>query len=467
MTRPVVMAALTTAIGFAALMSSQVLPVRYFGLFSALGVLSEMLFALVLFPLSIRLLGVPRRGKKREDEDIEVPVTGNIKGHRWTRFVLSKGKRITMASILIALIGIYGATNIWIDTSFLANFEKDHPISVTDSFVNETFSGTSSLNIILTSDEPDSFKQPEVLALTDQMQSSLTDNPQVGAALSITDFIKRMNLVLHEEKEEYFAIPEDRDLIAQYLLLYDMSGDAETLEKIVDYEYSMANITLQMKSDSSMLIEELISTVSEYEAEFASMGITVSYAGSGYTAYIFSDLLMEGQVVSLGISFLIVALLLTFVFRSIFVGIAGTIPIAITATVNFGVMGLLGIPLSSSTALISSIAIGIGVDYAIHLIEHYLMRRKEGYSIEQTVNETITHTGKAIVFNAVAVMGGFIVLVFSVFPPNRQVGSLIALNMVLSALGTLSILLVTLVFLDKKNKLPHNTLQLNKETSDE
>ncbi len=463
MTRPVFMAALTTAIGFMALMTSQVLPVRYFGLFSAVGVLTEMLFALILFPASIRILGIPRSGKRREDEDLETPVTEKIRDHRWTAAIMNKGKMVIVTALIVAALGILGASMIWIDTSFLANFEDDHPISVTDSFVNETFAGTSSINIILNGEDPDTFKTPEALSLMDQMQEELLKDPLVGGGLSLTDFIKRMNFVLNEEQDEYFSIPDNQELIAQYLLLYDMSGDPETIAKVVDYDYQKTNMTLQLKSDSSMLIEQILSDVAAYEQEFKELGITITYAGSGYTSYIFADLLMEGQVLSLGISFLIVAILLTFVFRSIFVGIVGTIPIAITATVNFGVMGLLGIPLSSATALISSIAIGIGVDYAIHLIEHYLNRRREGNSITDTVNETITHTGKAIIFNAIAVMGGFIVLVFSVFPPNRQVGSLIALNMVLSALGTLSVLLVTLVHLDKKNKLPIGASDTNKE----
>ncbi len=466
MTRPVVMAALTTAIGFSALMTSQVLPVRYFGLFSSIGVLSEMLFALLLFPLSIRVLGIPRKGNQREDEDLELPVGSKIRDHRWTAVILSKGKLITLTAIIIAFLGVFGAAGIWIDTSFLANFEDDHPIAVTDTFVNETFAGTSSLNIIFNSEKTDTFKTPETLALMAEMQEEFLTQSEVGGAFSLVDFIKRMNYVLNEEGEEYFSIPGEGDLIAQYLLLYDMSGDSETMAKVVDYEYSRANMTLQLKSDSSMVIGELIKRSETYRKALEELGITLSYAGSGYTAYIFSDLLMEGQIFSLALSFLIVALLLTLVFRSLFIGIAGTIPIAITSTVNFGVMGLLGIPLSSSTALISSIAIGIGVDYAIHLIEHYLNRRGEGYSIKETVNETITHTGRAIVFNAIAVMGGFIVLVFSVFPPNRQVGSLIALNMVLSALGTLSVLLVTLVHLDRKQKLPIGAAT-HKEKSDE
>ena len=449
MVRPVSMAAVTTAIGFSALMTSQVLPVRYFGLFSAIGVLTEMVLALILFPVSIRVLGIPKVKEKNKSTE-----SGHfIKINALTNVVLHKQKSIIVGSILLAILGVYGATQIWIDTSFLANFEDDHPIAVTDRFVNETFGGTSSVNIILTGEKEDTFKNPEVLQAMENMQQHIRTNPLVGASFSLTDFIKRMNYVMNDEDEQFLAIPDNQELIAQYLLLYDMSGDSETLSKVVDYNFERANVQFQLKNDSSVLTEEIISSVNAFNKEFNDLGISISYSGSGYTAYVFSSLLMDGQILSLSISFIIVALLLALVFKNLLIGIIGTIPIAITATVNFGVMGLFGVPLSSATALISSIAIGIGVDYAIHLIEHYLLKRREGLSIKETVNETIIHTGKAIVFNAIAVMGGFIILTFSVFPPNRQVGALIALNMVVSAAMTLTVLLVAIVAIDKRNKI--------------
>jgi predicted RND superfamily exporter protein len=434
-------------------MTIQVLPVRYFGLFSAIGVLTEMLLSLLLFPISIRVLGIP---KVKRHQDIEESM-GTLKKNLFASLVLHKQKPIVIGSLLLAIIGIYGATQIWIDTSFLANFEEDHPIAITDKFVNTTFGGTSSVNLILSSDHPDTFKNPKVLQTMEEMQQHIKTNPLVGASFSLTDFIKRMNFVMNDEEDSFLSIPDNQELIAQYLLLYDMSGDTETLSKVVDYNFEKTNIQIQLKNDSSLLMEEIILSVDAYADEFKELGIAISYSGSGYTAFIFSSLLMDGQILSLAISFIIVAILLALVFKNLLIGIIGTIPIAITATVNFGVMGLLGIPLSSATALISSIAIGIGVDYAIHLIEHYISKRKEGLSIKETVNETVIHTGKAIVFNALAVMGGFIVLTFSVFPPNRQVGALIALNMVISATMTLTVLLVTIIAIDKRKKINFTT----------
>ena len=454
MIRPIFMTALTTAIGFMSLMSSEVLPVRYFGLFAAIGVISEMILALILFPASIYLFGIPKNKKSNKiqrGKGLATKLQREPKDHRWGALLIEHQKMVIVITILIILLGGYGATKVWIDTSFLANFEPDSPIALTDAFVNQKFGGTSSLNIILSSKDEGTFKEPEVLQAMDDLQNRLAKDPMVGATFSLTTFLKQMNLVMHENDKAFETIPESRELVAQYLLLYEFSGDPETLEKVVDYDYTKANITFQLKSDSSSVLGNIIALAEEAAPTFAEHGIEISFAGSGYKAFVFSSLLLKGQIISLGLSFIIVVLLLTLLFRNIWVGLAGTVPIAITAVVNFGVMGLLNIPLSSATALISSIAVGIGVDYSIHLLEHYTNSRLQGNSRQEATKDTISHTGRAIILNAIAVMGGFAVLLFSVFPPNRQVGALIVLNMAMSALLTLTILIVIINHLDKKN----------------
>jgi predicted RND superfamily exporter protein len=355
----------------------------------------------------------------------------------------------------------WGVSRVWIDTSFLANFEDDSSIVLTDTLVNDNFPGTSSLNIVLSSADADRFKDPEVLSLIDSMQAELETHPEVGASFAITDYLKRMHRVMHEDDPNFYAIPENQDLVAQYLLLYEMSGDPDNLTRVVDYNYRDANVTVQLKSDSSAVMDEIIERATRYEEDFASLGVTMNFAGSGYKTLVFAQLLLSGQMWSLLIAFGIVAVLLSLVFHDLWIGLIGTIPIAITAVVNFGAMGLLGIPLSSSTAIISSIAIGIGVDYAIHLIERFREYQKEDLPLVVVAERTLAHSGRAILFNALAVMGGFAVLLWSLFPPNRQVGGLVALNMASSAIGTLTVLLAILIWYSRRvatNNDTHKTV---------
>jgi predicted RND superfamily exporter protein len=142
-------------------------------------------------------------------------------------------------------------------------------------------------------------------------------------------------------------------------------------------------------------------------------------------------------------------------FKKLTIGFIGAIPIVITALISFGLMGLLDIALSTTTALISSIAVGIGIDYAVHFIERYKIYALKSGDKDITIKETMHHSGRAIIFNAMVVIAGFLVLLFSVFPPNRSLGALVSLNMFTSFLGTVTIMFLVLyksnVYFKKKS----------------
>jgi hypothetical protein len=265
-----------------------------------------------------------------------------------------------------------------------------------------------------------------------------------------------MNKVMHADSEEFNTIPDSKDLNAQYLLLYEMSGDPDNLWKVVNYDYSKLNLNIQLKSDDSKSIRSAIEVVEEYRAQFNELDIEVNYAGSGYKALVFTDLILEGQIYSLILSLFIVMILLSVMFRKIIVGLAATVPLMLTALISFGLMGALNIPLSTTTALLSSIAIGIGIDYAVHFVSQYRLNAGNGHDRLTTAKITMYHSGRAISFNAIVVIAGFMVLLFSVFPPNRELGALISLNMFTTFVGTVTILLVLLnyskVFFRKKSK---------------
>ncbi len=453
MTRPVIMTSLTTAVGFLSLMTSEVLPVRYFGLFTAFGVLVEMAGALFLFPAAIRIFGVPRLKEQKKTVSDQSDSRWTTGATRFTSLLFTRATVIVAAGLVILVLFAIGASKVWIDTSFLANFQKNSDIVRTDTFVNENFGGTSTLNVVLSAKDAETFKDPEVLRLVSALQKDIEKDSLVGKSFALTDYVQRMHRVMHEDMPEYDVIPDDREMIAQYLLLYEMSGDPENLERVVDYDYREANLAFQLKSDSSAKMQTIVDHVETYAAGFEKKGIAIRYAGSGYKSLVFSGLLLKGQISGLALSFLIVFLLISLMFKNAFIGLAGTIPIAFTAIINFGTMGLTGIPLSSSTAIISGIAIGIGIDYAIHFIERYVHERSAGETVESAASKTVAHTGRSILHNAFAVIGGFAVLLTSLFPPNRHVGALIALNMGTSALVTLTIFVVVLSRFDRKGKI--------------
>lgn len=442
MWKPVVMTSVTTSVGFFSLLTSEVFPIKYFGLFTAFGVTAAMLFSLLLIPAAILVFGFTKRKPKSEKKSKK---DENPFAYKFANSVV-KYKSITLfLTIAIVAVSLFGITKVWINSSFLEKFEKNSDIVLTDKFINEHFGGTSTLNVILEAKENDTMKSPAALELIDKLQNEVESKlPVVGNSFSLADYLKRMNKVMNADAEEFNTIPESQDLNAQYLLLYEMSGDPENLWKVVDYNYKTANLTIQLKSDNSKAINSAIAVVNEFEDDFSKLGIKLNFAGSGYKALIFTDLILEGQIKSLIMSLFIIIILLAFMFKNLLAGLIGAVPIVITAVIGFGVMGLLNIPLSTTTALISSIAIGIGIDYAVHFIERYKIYALETKDKQKTMEGTMHHSGRAIIFNATVVIAGFLVLLASVFPPNRSLGALVSLNMLTSFLGTVTIMYLLL-----------------------
>ncbi len=456
MWKPVVMTSITTAVGFISLLTSQVYPVKYFGIFTAFGVMMAMVFSLVFLPAGIMIFGLPKARPVNKDEDKEGHSHSKLANNFASAVIKHKNVSLIGTAVIIVL-SVIGMQEIWINSSFLDKFEKDSEIVQTDKFINEHFGGTSTINLILDANgKKDTFKEPEVLKLVDKMQKDVdTELEVVGNTFSLADYIKRMNKVMNADNEAYNTIPDSKDMVAQYLLLYEMSGDPENLDKVVDYDYEKLNITFQLKSDNSKSINSALHIIEKYTNDFAKLGITMNYAGSGYKGLVFTDLILEGQIMSLILSLIIIIVLLSVMFKNIKIGLIGSVPIVITAMISFGIMGFLGIPLNTTTALLSSIAIGIGIDYAVHFLEQYRYNASTTNNKLVAAQKTMAHSGKAIIFNAIVVIAGFLVLLFSVFPPNRELGALVSLNMFTSFVGTLTIMLVLLYMSNiyfKKNK---------------
>ncbi len=441
MWKPVVMTSITTAVGFVSLLTSEVYPIKYFGIFTAFGVLAAMVFSLLFIPAGIMIFGLPKVKKEKDHADEK-----NGIAYRFAKGVIKRRSISIIVTALIVVISIFGMQKIWINSSFLEKFEKDSEIVLTDKFINENFGGTTTVNLILDAGEnKGTFKKPEVLKLTDKMQTKVENDLQiVGNSFSLTDYINRMNKVMNADKEEFNVIPDTKEMVAQYLLLYEMSGDPENLNKVVDYDYTKLNVTFQLKSDNSKAINSTIAVIETFADDFKKLGITLKYAGSGYKGLVFTDLILEGQIMSLILSLIIVVVLLSFMFKNFKIGLIGAVPIVVTSLISFGIMGFLDIPLSTTTALLSSIAIGIGIDYAVHFIEQYRNNAQKTGDKMLTAQKTMAHSGRAIIFNAIVVIAGFLVLLFSVFPPNRELGALVSLNMFTSFVGTLTVMLVIL-----------------------
>jgi len=293
-------------------------------------------------------------------------------------------------------------------------------------------------------------KSPDVLNGMLDFQDWAKTLPEVGYTASVADYVTRINEALHDNDPIERVIPQTRNAVAQEILLYEMSSDPSDFARVVNYNYEQARIVLRMESMSSSELGTLVQQVEAEANDNANGQFEVGITGSSYLFKVLTDLLVNGQILSLLVSLFGVALVVGMIFRSVRFGLLSMIPLGFTITLNFGIMGWLNIPLDTATTMLASIAIGIGVDYTVHFLSKYRRELRAGRTSHGAVGETIQTTGRAISYNVMAVAAGFAVLLFSSFGPIATLGALVALSMGISGLAALTLLPAALMATEAK-----------------
>ncbi len=470
---PVIMTSLTTMVGFGSLVTSSLSPIREFGAFAAFGIFAAMVFSLTFIPAMMMLLktpeklGVAARGKKKDSALVSLlDMTG--------RAIVRRKIWVFAIFIPLFIFVVIMTAHVEVGYGFMRDFKKRSEIRISDGKINEKFPGSVSFNAVLDSGVSGGAKDPMFLAKVKGLQDYLVSDPVVGGSTSIVDFIMRMNYIMHDNDPSYNRLPyieetivakadgnpgggldpeiiEGRDLVAQYILLYENSG-GEDIEKVVDFNYEKVNVVFELKSSYSRDISHIEKMASGYIKENFTDGQTGHLTGSGDLIVAISHYIIRSQLISLTISIIVVLLMLVIVFRSIMAGLYSILPLVFTIFTNFTLMKVFGVSLDVATAMIASMGLGIGIDYAIHFVSRYRIEVYKGKNADDAIKSTMHSTGRAIVFNALAVALGFMVLIFSNFMPIMNVGWLVAATMIVSALATLIVLpcLISLFGLNEK-----------------
>jgi len=346
------------------------------------------------------------------------------------------------------VLAAIGATQLTVETNTLRFFRPETPIRQATEVVDQDFGGSENLSVVVGGD----IKSPDVLNGMLAFQAWADGVEAVGYTASIADYVTQINEALHDNDPMERVIPDTRNAVAQEILLYEMSGDPSDFARVVNYNYERARIILRMESLSSVELGELVRSVETQAAESSGGNFDVEVTGSTYLFKVLTDLLVNGQILSLVVSLLGVALVVGLLFRSVRFGLLSMIPLGFTITFNFGIMGWLGIPLDTATTMLASIAIGIGVDYTVHFLSRFRRGRSEGHKPTEAVAETIQTTGKAIVFNVLAVAAGFAVLLLSSFGPIATLGAMVAFSMGISGLAALTLLPAALLTTERSRR---------------
>ncbi len=428
---PILFTGITTIAGLLCLLSHKMLPAKQVGVVAAAGIGFALLLSLVFIPAALSIIGKSK------------PVgTDNPIKKRWIdRILLYFGtmvaahpRRIIISSVMVALISGLGIFFLKVDTNLENFFPEKHPVRISSEIINETFGGSQNISILVEGDILD----PLVMQKIDLYERELKQNEAVGNVMSIAGVIREISMAINDEGDPYYnRIPDSRNAIAQYMELYLMSGDPDDLERMVDFDFQRAQIMVRINDGSNTALKGVLADIGELAGNDEH---STRIGGYGLIAADLADLVVRGQVMSLLIALIVVFLLLSLLFRSVSAGIIGSIPLALAMIILFGWMGYLGIRLDIATALLSSIMIGVGVDYTIHFLWRYKSERGNGLEPVRSIMKTLTTTGRGISFNAFSVILGFSALPFSVFSPIRYFGFLVMVSIFTCLIGALVII---------------------------
>jgi len=431
LSKPVVLTGLTTMAGMLCLMGHQLIPAEQLGVLAAIGIIYALAASLLFIPSVISLL--PRKIPaflNSETKTNRKPVLERLLEF-FGKIVSEKPKTIIVVAIAFMAISSIGIFRIVIDTDPNGYFPDNDPVVQTSNLINENLGGSQNISVVLKGD----IKEPRLMNKIDSLESAIGDFQEVGATTSIARVVRQMSRALNDSDEVWYdKIPDNRNAIAQYFELYSMSGDPEDFEKLVDFPYEHAVITARVNTGSTSVIRKLIYRIEEMvrgDKEVLLIG------GFGAVLTDLAKLVVNGQLFSLFLATFLVAILLMILFRSFTAGIISAIPLVISITILFGLMGYFGIELNIATAMLSSIMIGVGVDYTIHFLWRYREERENGLVPQAAVNKTLTTTGRGIVFNAFSVIIGFVVLLISSFLPVRFFGFLVVVSIFSCLIGAL------------------------------
>ena len=315
-------------------------------------------------------------------------------------------------------------------------------------------------------DEADEYARELDRALTMQELLTLLGDAYAAAGgehAATNEVVNELEKRLNFDGLNYYEVPYDvtkyavdrreqlSDLVTQYLYL--LSSD-----KITDFADDMTNphairIQIQLRTHSTVDTGKLIAEINDYVARHFPAGYTVTPTGSATLEHTMSNLVINSQMVSIVFSLVMVFIIIALSFKSGWAGLVGAIPLGLVILLNFMVMGFVGIRLDLCTSIVSSIAIGVGIDYTIHFMETYQSERRRSYErelaaadgssaadMEEVARRTFNTSGKGIVTNALAVGLGFLVLVFSKFIILRYIGILVAVVMFTSSMLAMTII---------------------------
>lgn len=451
---PILFSGLTTIAGLLGLLTHSIIPARQVGILSATGVTLALSLSLVLIPVFI-LIGNDGNGtKKRTGTNLHDKIINSI-----SSVVVRYPGRILLSALIITIAVSSGIFLLKINSNQEAYFPSGHPVRQASNIINTKFGGSQTISVMIEGD----IKDPQVMKGIDNLTREAGKLKGVGNVFSISQVVREMSKAIYTDDEgEYDRIPETREAIAQMFELYNMSGNPEDYKQLMNLENTKAHVLIRLSEPESRVIKSVKKRIETLASDIPAKVTTGGYA---LIMADFADAIIKGQVLSLIFAVVTVFVLLAVIFKSLRGGLTGSIPLFASILILFGFMGYSGIALDAATALLSSLMIGVGVDFTIQYIWCFKSKLQSGLSYKEATETALKAIGRSIIINGLSVMTGFSALIFSGFTSIRFFGYLVLIS-IGSCLAGAIIVIPAFLLKFRPRFLKYQTSKL-KESKDE
>ncbi|MBI9075084.1 MAG: MMPL family transporter [Desulfatibacillum sp.] len=419
---PIFMTSLTTACGLLSFIWADVAIVAQLGYIAPVGVMLAFIYTIFLLPSLIAIFPVKQSAKAS-------PGKLSFMDRMFegvTRLTTQRPIMIILIWAVLVILAGAAAVNVRFSHNAMKWLPEDSTARTGTDMMDKTNGGTVVLEVVVDSGRRNGFHDPDLLARLAEAGEVIptlsAHNIRSGKVFSLADALKETNRALNEDRDAAYVVPDNRELIAQELILFESSG-SDDLEELVDSTYQTARLSILAPFTDSILYKDYVDLIQDYlRRQFS--GETVKLTGHMSLFIGITKLFITSMAKSYVFALAVITLLMILMIGRIGLGLMSMIANIVPIIMIFGVMGVLGIPLDLFSILIGSIVLGLVVDDTIHFLHHFRRSFEINRNVEQAVRETPHTAGRAIVITSLVLCGGFFIYMTAYLTCNVHFGLL-------------------------------------------
>jgi len=440
---PVFLTSLTTSIGFLSLNFSDSPPFHALGNITAIGVAAAWVFSMTALPALMAIF--PVRIKAQTEYR-------RLAMDRFGDFVIKRRKPLLWSMLTVALSSIAFIPHLELDDRFIQWFDRSVPFRVDTDFATANLTGPYTLEFSIDSGEAGGIAEPAYLDRLESFAAWLRIQPEVTHVNSFTDVMKRLNRSMHADDPDWYRLPDQRNLAAQYLLLYEMSLPyGLDLNSQISLDKSATRLTVTLDTIPQ---KRIIEVIDRSEAWLKDNMPPVMQTQATGTIVMFVHLAIRniiGMMAGTALAFLLISVMLIFALRSLRLGLISLIPNIVPVLITFGLWAAFVHDIGIIASMITATSMGLIVDDTVHILSKYnRARREHGLDIQDAIRFSYSHVGKALWVTTLTLVAGFLVLSFSSFKLNVDMGILTAAAISIALVMDFLLLPPLLMFLDRE-----------------